>query len=237
MNGSGGSVKSAIYLRMIRLQNLIFDWSGTLVDDLGPVIEATNYVLSIYGKPSLDRESFRLSFRLPYSGFYEELLPGVDLAELEDHFRESFYASKKEVTVLAGAREALEWCHARQLRCFVLSSMDKQAFQRQLADLDLGSFFEETYAGVLDKRDRIGELLEIHNLAPENTAFIGDMVHDVETAQHGGLTSIAVLTGYTSAAALALAKPDVILTDLTSLTRLVDRLKSFRHDQSPRWGL
>ena len=36
-------------------RNLIFDWSGTLVDDLGPVIEATNAVLGKYEIAALDR--------------------------------------------------------------------------------------------------------------------------------------------------------------------------------------
>ena len=57
-------------------RNLIFDWSGTLVDDMGPVIEATNTVLGKYGIAPYDREGFRRSFRLPYREFYEELLPG-----------------------------------------------------------------------------------------------------------------------------------------------------------------
>ena len=47
-------------------RNLIFDWSGTLVDDLGPVIEATNAVLGKYAIAALDREGFRRCFRLPY---------------------------------------------------------------------------------------------------------------------------------------------------------------------------
>ena len=50
-------------------RNLIFDWSGTLVDDLGPVIEATNAVLGKYDLPPLDREGFRRRFRLPYREF------------------------------------------------------------------------------------------------------------------------------------------------------------------------
>ena len=38
--------------------NLIFDWSGTLVDDLPPVLEATNHVLGLYGVELLDREGY-----------------------------------------------------------------------------------------------------------------------------------------------------------------------------------
>lgn len=81
-------------------RNLIFDWSGTLVDDLGPVIEATNFVLGKYGIGPMDREGFRRKFRLPYREFYEEILPGVSLEELEAHFRPAFSGSTAKVFVL-----------------------------------------------------------------------------------------------------------------------------------------
>src|SRR6478672_2035634 len=105
-------------------RNLIFDWSGTLVDDLGPVIEAANAVLEKYAVAPLDRESFRRHFRLPYSEFYAELLPNIPRAELESHFRPAFDAAITPVTVLPHAREKLEWCTALGIRCFVLTSMD-----------------------------------------------------------------------------------------------------------------
>lgn len=35
------------------LRNLILDWSGTLADDLGPVVETTNLILRRFGKSEL----------------------------------------------------------------------------------------------------------------------------------------------------------------------------------------
>lgn len=204
-------------------RNLIFDWSGTLVDDLGPVIDATNAVMASYGKESFDRESFRLRFRLPYREFYDEILPGVPLEELEERFRPAFHESTSPVTVLPHAREKLEWCAQRGIRCFVLSSMDDTAFRRQLAAFGFEGFFEATYAGVLDKRDMIHRLLETHRLDPAETAFVGDMTHDVETARHGGVASIAVLTGYTHPEPLAAVRPDLTVPDLGVLRALLGR--------------
>lgn len=204
-------------------RNLIFDWSGTLVDDLGPVIEATNHVLGVYGEPPLDREQFRQRFRLPYREFYEEVLPKIALDELEGHFRTAFSASQVPVTVLPHAREKLEWCKRRGIRAFVLTSMDEAAFHNQLTGLGLASFFEATYAGVLDKRERILEIVERHALDPDETAFVGDMTHDVETARHASLTSVAVLTGYTHAGPLSLSRPDITVPDLEVLRKLMER--------------
>jgi len=206
-------------------RNLIFDWSGTLVDDLPPVLEATNQVLGIYGLEPWDRETFRLRFRLPYGSFYEETLPGVPLAELEVHFRKAFAISTAAlpVTILPYAREKLEWCREHGIRAFVLTSMDSESFHYQLADLGLSDFFEATYSGVQDKRELILEILETHRLDPAESAFIGDMTHDVETARHGKLTAIAVLTGYTHAGALAESRPDLTVPDLNVLRQLMGR--------------
>ena len=207
-------------------RNLIFDWSGTLVDDLGPVIEATNVVLGKYQIAALDREGFRRCFRLPYPEFYAELLPHVPLEELESHFRPAFDAAVTPVTVLPHAREKLEWCRASGIRAFVLTSMDTLAFERQLDNFGFRPHFEATYSGVLDKREIIHRILEFHQLNPAETAFVGDMTHDVETARHGGISSIAVLTGYNPAEVLAAVRPDLTVPDLGVLRTLFDRRHS-----------
>ncbi len=209
-------------------KNLIFDWSGTLVDDMGPVIEATNAVLGKYGIAPYDREGFRRSFRLPYREFYAEVLPGIALEELEAHFRPAFDEAVSLVTVLPHAREKLEWAKARGLRMFVLTSMDADAFGKQLQEFGMKEFFEATYAGVLDKRELIAHLLDSHGLEKGETAFIGDMTHDVETAKHGGISSIAVLTGYHHAEVLAAVRPDITVPDLGVLVEMLDKRKADR---------
>jgi phosphoglycolate phosphatase len=203
-------------------QNLIFDWSGTLVDDLGPTLEATNAVFALHGRSSMDRDEFRRLFRLPYSEFYEEHLPGTRLDELEHHFRRAFADSRVPVTVLPHAREKLEWCRDQRIRCFVLTSMDRATFEKQLDDLEMRHYFEQTYSGVLDKREVIGELLENHQLAANQTAFLGDMIHDVVTAKHGGVTSVALLTGYTHRDVLESYDPDWLMTDLQEFRMLME---------------
>lgn len=204
-------------------RNLIFDWSGTLVDDLGPVIEATNAVLGRYGLAPLDREAFRRCFRLPYREFYAEVLPEVPLDELESHFRPAFDAAQTPVTILPHAREKLDWCAASGIRTFVLTSMDRTAFERQLEGFGLRGLFEATYAGVLDKREVIHRILDDHRLDPRETAFVGDMTHDVETARHGGIASIAVLTGYNHPELLASVRPDLTVPDLGVLREVLGR--------------
>jgi len=196
-------------------QNLLFDWSGTLVNDLPPTLFATNAVLASHQVPEMDLAEFRRRFRLPYPEFYEEVLPGVAIDSLENLFRSSFSASPEQVTVLPHAREMMEWCRSQEIRCFVLSSMDSTIFTHQARELKMGHFFEEIYSGVIDKRDRIGDILTTHGLDPATTAFVGDMVHDIDTAHHGGIASVAVTTGYDPEERLRQADPRHLFQDLT----------------------
>ena len=203
------------------LRNLLLDWSGTLVDDLPPVLSATNTVLEAHGRPALSREEFQRHFRLPFDGFYTEFLPEVPFGRVEELFHRHFAAMQDDVTPLPGLREFLDYCRESGRRLFVLSSVKREHFEAQASRLGLLDYFECLYVGVLDKRSEIGRILDANALAREETAFVGDMVHDVETARHGGVMSIAVLTGYDSLEKLAPAKPDVVVSSLGELRRLL----------------
>ncbi len=201
------------------LRNLIFDWSGTLVDDLAPVIGATNRVLRDHGLPELTREEFRRRFRLPFTEFYHEVLPGVPLEELDARFHETFVQLQHAVTPLPGAFEFLEYCRSSGRRLFLLSSIKREHWEEQSARLGVEPFFEQAYVAVMDKRAMIGRILQDHRLDPAETAFVGDMIHDVETARHGGVMSIAVLTGYDSIEKLTPSRPDMVVASLHELCR------------------
>lgn len=198
-------------------ENWIFDWSGTVVDDMALVIDATNYVMRQYGKEEFTREAFKSSFRLPYGEWYEEVIPGVELAEIEDHFRKGFELSGAEVPVLDHARELLELLSSKQKRLFVCTSMDPKAFLEQAKDHGLLPFFEETFSGVLDKRQLIEEMIQQHHLEKSKTVFVGDMIHDIETAHHGQISSLAVLTGYNTREELSSVNPTYLLESFESL--------------------
>lgn len=201
-------------------RNIIFDWSGTLVDDLRPVLEGTNAVMRAFGRAEMSRDEFRREFRLPFLHWYEEILPGVTAGELDAVFLAAFTASREPVTVLPHAREFLECCAAAGRRMFVLSSAPQQAVEAQAEALGLRPFFEHIYAGVRDKREHIGRVLSERGLRREQTLMIGDMRHDMDTARAGGIASVAVLTGYEFPEVVATAEPDLTVRDLAELRGL-----------------
>lgn len=205
------------------IRNIIFDWSGTLVDDLPAVWKATNYVLEQARREPLTLEQFRAEFCLPFRKFYERFVPDVPLPQLEVWFHGSFRASQDSVVPLPHAREFLEFCRARGVRMFLLSTVHTDHFKVQAGTTDFGQFLERAYLGVPDKTQMVHRILEENNLAPAETIFIGDMQHDIETARHGGIGSCAVLTGYNSLPQLRESEPDLIVEHLGELRGILER--------------
>jgi phosphoglycolate phosphatase len=204
------------------IRNIIFDWSGTLVDDLPAVWQATNHVLEQAERPAMTLEQFRAEFQLPFTTFYDKHTPHVPLPQLEDWFHGRFRQVQDSVCALPYAREFLEFCQSSKLRMFLLSTVHPDHFEVQDRVTGFGKFLEKPYLGVWDKRKKIGEILSENSLLPGETIFIGDMQHDIETARHGGIHSCAVLTGYNTLDQLREASPDLIVEHLGELRAILD---------------
>lgn len=202
------------------IRNLIFDWSGTVVDDLPAVWQATNAVLRQAGVAELTLEQFRAEFSLPFQDFYDRFTPHVPLEQLEAWFHEAFRRLQHSVVELPHARSFLEFCRAQGLRCFVLSTVRTEYFVAQTARNGFRDFFERAWLEVRDKRQQIRLSLAEAGLDPAETLFVGDMQHDIEAARQGGLWACAVLTGYNTRAQLRAAEPDLMVAHLEELRRL-----------------
>ena len=215
--GRGGDYTGAV------IRNIIFDWSGTLVDDLPAVWRATNFVMRQAGVAEFTLEQFRAEFCLPFQKFYQRYTPHIAPAQLEEWFHGHFREVQDSVVELPHARELLEFCRARGLRTFLLSTVHREHFATQAARTGFDQYLDVPYLEVWDKRAKIHALLDEQLLDPRATLFVGDMQHDIDTAKHGGLHSCAVLTGYNSLEQLRASAPDLIVEHLGELRQILER--------------
>lgn len=216
------------------IRNIIFDWSGTLVDDLPAVWEASNFVLTQAGRSEMSLEQFRAEFCLPFKNFYDKHTPDVPMPQLEEWFHGRFRQVQSSVCALPHAQKFLEFCRQHNIRTFLLSTVAPDHFAVQEKATGFGKYLDTPYTGVWDKRQKIHDILRENNLTPDETLFIGDMQHDIETAKHGGIHSCAVLTGYNTLVQLRTAQPDLIVEHLGELRDIL-ALNQF-HLQPPSKG-
>ena len=205
------------------IRNIIFDWSGTLVDDLPAVLRATNHVFTQAGRAELSLDEFRAEFCLPFQPFYDRYLPEVPMAQLEKWFHERFREVQDAVEALPHAREFLVFCRGHGVRTFLLSTVHPDHWAVQSVRTGLGGFVDRPYVGVPDKRRVIHQVLAENGLVAGETIFIGDMQHDIETARQGGIGAVGVLTGFNKREQLVAAGPDLLVEHLGELREILER--------------
>ncbi len=199
------------------IRNVIFDWSGTLVDDLPAVLEASNYVFAMAGVPKMDLDQFRREFCLPFTKFYDRYVPHVPISQLEEWFHDAFRRCRHMVAEIPHAREFLEFCREHRLRTFLLSSVHRDHYIVQAEATGFGAYLDHVFVEVRDKRTKMRGLVAEHGLLQDETIFVGDMEHDVEAARAGGVYACAVLTGYNHPEQLRACAPDLLVEHLGEL--------------------
>jgi phosphoglycolate phosphatase len=205
------------------VRNVIFDWSGTLVNDLPAVWEASNHVFRRAGAPEMSMDEFRREFRLPFESFYRERLSGHPRHVVEGWFHERFAEVRDNVEPTPFAREFLDYGRARGWRMFLLSAVHPEHFPAQTAGNGFDRYFERAFLGVVDKCETIREVIARHQLEARTTLFVGDMEHDMDAAKAGGVAGVAVLTGYTPLPQLRRSDPALIVEHLGELRGILER--------------
>ena len=203
------------------IRNVILDWSGTLVDDLTPVLKTTNYVLETCGLPAMTLAEFRAQFCLPIRKFYESRVPHVPQARLEQIFLTEYPKYHAEISLLPHTLEFLRFCQQQRMGVYIASSVDAHTYETQMRRFGIGAFVTKPYIGIEDKTYKIHHILEENGLDRDETMFVGDMEHDVEAGRAGGIHTCAVLTGYNPIDKLRAMKPDLICRHLGELQDLL----------------
>lgn len=199
------------------IRNVILDWSGTLVDDLTPVVKTTNHVLVSCGLPPISLPEFRAEFCLPLRKFYGQRLPHVPQAKLEQIFLTEYPKHHAEISLLPQTLDFLRFCQERQMGVYIASTVDTHTYETQAARFGIGRFITKPYIGIEDKTTKIHHILDENHLDRAETMFVGDMEHDIEAGKAGGIHTCAVLTGYNHLDKLRAMKPDLICSHLGEL--------------------
>ena len=180
---------------------LIWDWNGTLLDDVGAAVAALNRMLVRRGAQPISVAHYRRRFGFPVRPFYAEL--GVDLAKWDwDEICEDFHSFilEEPQAVRASARPALERAAAAGFRQCVLSALRQDKLEDGLASAGLRGFFAHVF-GVdnLDGASKLQRGRELMARLGELEAppiLIGDTLHDAEVARDLGADCILVGCGH-----------------------------------------
>jgi pyrophosphatase PpaX len=202
-----------------RLQAVLFDWDGTLVNTAEASFRCYEKLFGSYGI-AFDRDAFQRTYspnwHLTYSalGLAEERWAEADARWLGHYCEE-------EVALIEGAREALRRVRGAGLRAGLVTSGDRVRVERELADLGVAEHFEVLVCAedTVKRKPHPEPLLlalERLRLGAEEAVYIGDSPEDVQMAQAAGVRTVGIPGGFPNREALARARPDVLEATLAA---------------------
>ena len=167
----------------------VWDFNGTILDDVETGMKSVNKMLSDRGLPVLKgREDYYAHFRFPIIEYYRSL--GFDF-ETEPYevlapiWVEQYLINVKDAPMCKGVCEALTRFKNEGIRQVVISATEIDMLRGQLEELGILRFFDEIRG--LDNIHAASkvELARAWRSEHKNEklVFIGDTTHDWETAK------------------------------------------------------
>jgi len=203
------------------IRNIIFDWSGTLVDDLPAVLAATNFVFAQCGVAAMSLEQFRAEFCLPFKLSTTASPPGCRWPNWNGPFQRPFQPTAGPGHRLAARARVFDFLPGAAAADLCLEHGASGVFRAASGGDRFAGYIERSLSGRVGQAGQDRGIAGRKSIAPAETLFIGDMQHDIETAKHGGVHSCAVLTGYNRLAQLRASEPDRIVEHLGQLRDLL----------------
>jgi phosphoglycolate phosphatase len=167
---------------------VLWDFNGTLLDDVTLCVEIQNEILAACDGPPLTRERYLEIFRFPVTDYYADL--GVNprhYATLSPRFPEIYWTRFREASVFPGTHELIERMTRAGIQSAILSAAEERYLREAVASLNLAIPRDRVF-GISDHRalgkvERGKEIFTSLGVSPDSALMIGDTDHDVEVAR------------------------------------------------------
>lgn len=186
-----------------RYRHIVWDWNGTLLDDLDLSIDVMNGMLRQRRLPLLDRARYHALFDFPVRSYYERL--GFDASrdsfeQLSVEFIAGYDAGRWECRLHADVRELLAATERAGSTQSILSAYRQETLSEIVDHFGLTPHFvrliglDNIFAHSKAELGRawIAEL----GLPPHDVLMVGDTLHDLDVAAAMGVDCALVAAGH-----------------------------------------
>lgn len=216
------------------LEHFVWDFNGTILDDLEITLDSINTVLRARKLPSITIRTHREGFRFPIQEYYRDLgfdLQAESFEEISREYHTLYMKRIHECGMYEGVEELIEYFRSLGVRQYILSALHEPLLHECVDMLGIGENFEAVY-GLGDllarsKTERGLALRDDFSVVPDRAALLGDTEHDMEVARALGVLPVAAGWGHQSSGmfnangAIAAARPNAVIPTLREQAVLV----------------
>lgn len=200
------------------IKQILWDWNGTLLDDLLYGLDVRNRIFPAFGLSAADSvEDYHAQFTFPIRIYYERAgVTDENFVAVAHAWMDEYVRGFSTVPLHTDALETLRRFADAGLRQVMLSATKRDMLLEQIAQFDIQHYFYQVlglgdiYAG---SKEEIGrQYLQNCGVAPEETLMIGDTLHDADVARAIGAKCVLVARGHQSRGTLLTAGVPVLDT-------------------------
>lgn len=195
----------ALLAELVHKRHIIWDWNGTLLDDLEHNVATMNWLLASEGLPAITVEDHRKHFGFPVKDYYDKL--GFDTSpyifdQLCQRFNHRFHSGLDRCKLTLGAKDIVHKLHRSGKHQSILSATEQTTLEGAVHRFDIRHYFKHVFGidngHAASKLERGRELLAASRISADDTVIIGDTEHDLEIGHALDVDVILVDHGHQS---------------------------------------
>ncbi|RLD34288.1 MAG: HAD family hydrolase [Bacteroidetes bacterium] len=209
---------------------VIWDWNGTLLDDLDICINGINTYLKERNLNLMTRDTYREVFDFPIKDYYTKIgfdFEKEDFGKLSVKFLETYFNNFNQTRLFDYVPEALRQLQKKGFNNYILSAMEQQALENSVRKFSIEKYFVAIQGAndILAKGKLVygKELFKNEKLIPEHTCFIGDSLHDKEVADQLNISCILISAGHQSHERL-MVNNNLVVKNLREAVREISKI-------------
>lgn len=188
-----------------KYKHIIWDWNGTIFDDVALCVELINELLEPRGLKTISLSEYKNVFTIPVRDYYAEL--GFDFSKesfeiVGKKWMDEYERRKFECTLHNGVAEVINKINQAGIGQSILSAYTQHTLEEMVEHFGLTKYFEHLVG--LDNIYAAGkihlgkDLMKRLGNGKGETLMIGDTLHDYEVASEIGADCVLITNGHQS---------------------------------------
>jgi phosphoglycolate phosphatase len=185
-------------------KTIIWDWNGTLLNDVDYNIAVVNIMLKRRGMRNITKDEYKALVKVPIKRFYIDIGMDVENDAVFSGIIKEYWAvyndTYMQLELNKNAKNVLQRMRKNGVKNYLLSLTKEKELTKQIALFGIEDYFEKITGSsdseAKNKTDKAKELIEKEKINAGEALFIGDVINDYEVAGKFGMRCILYAKGH-----------------------------------------